>query len=651
VYHTTRLKIALEQRKTLESTLALVGQDAIDLLEDVLRRTKGATELKVVFDIAAAYASPKLTRTMFELSQTARTRVRAKAWLGTHRAELWSVLVHEYVTQGALAGKAGRYLRAQRVDFAAEIREAAALYGPAVLARVESELLSGGEGITPASLLQMASSMAKSKVKKLPEWVLLSDLPPLTLGAWTFSDEERALVLLALAESTLEAPHELVVALRESIPAMQREPFVWRLFEQWLRGGAPSKEKWGFTSLGLLGDNMVSLKLTPYIREWPQESQTARAILGLDVLRTIGTDAAIQQINVLATKAKTAGLKKNATEAIDSIAEARNLTREQLEDRIIPDCGLDASGTAIFDFGPRQFTLVLDEEMKVRARFPDGTLKSDIAKPNSKDDPTKAEPAHALWKLTKKLVQDTAKAQVSRLERAMVGGRRWTVEEFQSLLLRHPLMVNMVRRLIWGGWNEAGDLVSSFRLAEDGTLADANDELLVLDGIDSVGVLHPLHLPANERTGWGQVFSDYAIVPPFPQASRETHTLRDPEKDTDKILRFADRKIEGPYLIFGLEGAGWQRSGAEDGGGYYNHMRTFDAAELTAVVEYEPGTYYGASPADMEPQTIKCAYFVKGVGREVLYSQHNKPIRLGDVDPIAISEVLRDLTHLYSKAV
>ena len=32
----------------------------------------------------------------------------------------------------------------------------------------------------------------------------------------------------------------------------------------------------------------------------------------------------------------------------------------------------------------------------------------------------------------------------------MIAGRRWSVAEFESLLVRHPLMINLVRRLLWG---------------------------------------------------------------------------------------------------------------------------------------------------------------------------------------------------------
>ena len=53
------------------------------------------------------------------------------------------------------------------------------------------------------------------------------------------------------------------------------------------------------------------------------------------------------------------------------------------------------------------------------------------------------------WKLLKKQVKEVAKLQALRLEQAMVTGRRWAAEEFESLLVKHPLMSNLVRLLTW----------------------------------------------------------------------------------------------------------------------------------------------------------------------------------------------------------
>ena len=60
---------------------------------------------------------------------------------------------------------------------------------------------------------------------------------------------------------------------------------------------------------------------------------------------------------------------------------------------------------------------------------------------------------------------------------------------------------------------------------EDQTCADAKDDTCSLKNSDSVGVVHPLHLTEEQRAAWGEIFSDYAIVPPFAQQGRPIHRL------------------------------------------------------------------------------------------------------------------------------
>jgi len=44
---------------------------------------------------------------------------------------------------------------------------------------------------------------------------------------------------------------------------------------------------------------------------------------------------------------------------------------------------------------------------------------------------------------------------------------------FRSLLVEHPLLIQLVRRLVWGVYGSKG-LQQSFRVAEDLTYADAH---------------------------------------------------------------------------------------------------------------------------------------------------------------------------------
>jgi hypothetical protein len=446
--------------------------------------------------------------------------------------------------------------------------------------------------------------------------------------------DEKALTA-ALARSTLDAPDPALKKLRAAANAGALEELAWRLFEDWLVMGAPSKEKWKLVAVGLLGGDASALKLGPMIRAWPGESQHQRAVLGLDCLRAIGTDTALMQLSGIALTVKFQALKERAQRCMEQIAAARGISRDQLEDRIVSDGGFDASGKRTLSFGARSFDVVLGPQGAPTLRDQSGALRDDLPKPNAKDDAAAANAAIDTWKSLKKSLKELSKIQTRRLEQAMATGRGWAPKDFQALFLKHPFMRHLGAALLWAHWDAKEKLVSTFRVAEDLTLADIKDKKVALPRDGKLGIVHPLHLTAAERTGWSAVFADYEIVSPFAQLGRPIHELSAEEKKgTDLLPRFSAKKYETRAFMGKLRRAGWVHGAAQDAGFVIDHRKTFDG--LVAVVEHSG--YPIGEPDWGGPLSIEHVYFVAKDDHGL-----DKALRLAKVGAIAVSEVLIDL--------
>jgi hypothetical protein len=186
-------------------------------------------------------------------------------------------------------------------------------------------------------------------------------------------------------------------------------------------------------------------------------------------------------------------------------------------------------------------------------------------------------------------------------------------------------------------------------VTEDQSYADAKDGELKLKGIDSIGIVHPLNLNDEQKSAWGEIFSDYEIVPPFPQLGRTIYRLEKDETKASELKRFAGVKLAAPTLVFGLEKFGWIRGVGLDGGCFDEHSKQFAAAELTAVVHYEGTVGFGYIDPN-ENLTFTNCYFVEGMREPSGYQDKEKTVKLANVDPVAISEVLTDLSALAAKA-
>ncbi|HTU93527.1 MAG TPA: DUF4132 domain-containing protein, partial [Gemmataceae bacterium] len=654
--HMRRLQLRLSTSLHVRAWLVNTEMAGLDLVRDSIHPSNREHAEKLLTAFALVKA-PEAAPHMLELKLNSKAPGLARQWLDDNPGNTIAGLIPVAGGRGKLAEAALDYLReAKRQGHGPFIVEQLKSASAEIAARVRQEVMERVEVIREAfeddyaapAWLRTALTKGGQPIA-LPSWVSLTNLPPLIVGDRRLNDGQMSAVLSALRQSPLGTPAQLVKAIKEHIDPAVRDAFAWKLFEMWLGEGAPSKEKWALLAVGHLGGDGSALKLTPLLRAWPGESQHQRAVTGLECLRTIGSDTALMQLNGIAQKLKFQGLKKKAQEFMEAIATDRGMSRTQLEDRIVPDLDLDERGTRVFDFGPRQFTVVLDADLKPVVRDESGKLKSDLPKPGAKDDADKAKAALADWKILKKQLREAIKVQAYRLEQAMVTGRRWNIQEFEQLLVRHPLMINLVRRLVWFGYDKKGKLVRTFRVTEERDYADSRDEKATLDGLAAVGIVHPLHLSEDDRSAWGQAFGDYEIFSPFPQLGRLVLALEAHETKGRDIKRFAKVKIPGGAFMGTMEKLGWTRGSASDHGVIQEFSKQFPAANVTAVIENQEGIPLSLGPDAFGDQWIERCYFLRG-----LYSpegsgyDENLPT-LADIDPLVISEVLVDLTNLASK--
>jgi len=339
-------------------------------------------------------------------------------------------------------------------------------------------------------------------------------------------------------------------------------------------------------------------------------------------------------LNGIAGKVKFKALQDRAKEKIAAVAEARGFTTAELSDRLVPDLGLDERGTLALDFGPRQFFIGFDETLKPFVKDAQGVRLKDLPKPIRTDDAALSAAATDRFKQLKKDAKAIASLQVTRLEMSMVDRRRWTATDFRLFFLEHPLMRHLAARLVWGVYDAGDGLTGAFRIAEDWTLADADDAQFELPADARVGLVHVIEMPVALQAAFGQILADYEILQPFKQLGRETYALTPQEQAAAKIDRYAAKTI-ATGSVMGLVNRGWERGDAQDGGwvGWFS-KRVGDGLEVH--MELDPGTVVG--DVSYEPKQRIPHLVLRKAG-----SWDNDGLRtFASLHPILASEVLRD---------
>jgi hypothetical protein len=566
------------------------------------------------------------------LARLKSARRIATDWFAWHGAGTARLLVPDAV------GPAGR----ARTNAATALRHLAAAGGADAVVAAAREYGEEAANVVESLLAADHLDDLPPRLPKVGDWLDPPALPQVLLR-----DREHALprpaaghvlTMLALPRPGGE-PYAGLEVVREVCDPASLAEFGWEVFERWRAAGLPARDGWALTQLGWTGDDGTVRRLSPLIRAWPGEGGHQRAVAGLDVLAEIGTEIALLHLNDIAQRVKFKALKTRARQKIDEVAEGLGLTPEQLADRLVPDFGLDERGNLFLDYGPREFVVGFDEQLKPYVLDQDGKRRTSLPAPGARDDADLAAAARQRFTDLKKDVRTVAASLVRRLEAAMVTRRRWTMREFEQVLLRHPLSWQLARRLVWVA--VADGMRLEFRVAEDRTLVNVADQELTPPAGARVEVAHPLSL-GGTLDAWAEVFADYAILQPFPQLGRAVHRLTDEERTSRHLARFESLIVPTGRLL-GLERRGWEREAPQDGGVQGQIFRASGDGYFV-VIDLDPGIAVG--DPDVFPEHRLASIWVND--RPDFYGRGENTPWFGDLDPVLASEVLADLTELTS---
>ncbi|MGF1425758.1 DUF4132 domain-containing protein [Kitasatospora sp. LaBMicrA B282] len=567
------------------------------------------------------------------LGRSRSVRSTARSWFARHAVAAALLLVPDAVGAAGPARRAAEQaLRLVAADAGAQVLQAAV---------ADCHGAPAAELVAAALAADPLESALPARLPALPAWLQPDVLPPLLLTSGAALPEQavrHVLTVLALGEPG--EPYPGLAIVREACRPDSLAEFAWALFEEWRQADLPAKESWTMHALGVLGNDETVRRFTPVLRDWPGQGGHTRAVAGLGVLAGIGSDLALLHLHGLAQRVKFKALRERAQEKISEIADGLGLSQEQLADRLVPDLGLDAAGSTVIDYGPRRFTVGFDEQLRPFVLDPDGRRRKDLPAPGARDDQELAPAERKRFAALKKDVRTVAADQIHRLEAAMVAQRSWTATEFRELLVRHPLLRHLVRRLVWLAQAPGAAQPTAFRVAEDATFADVDDDAYPLPGTATVRLAHPLHL-GEALPAWSALFADYQILQPFAQLARPVHRVTPEEAAGHRLDRFKDR-LAPLGRVLGLTKRGWERGEPQDAGWeLWISKRLGDRVHL--IVYLSLGICVG-SIEESGDQTLGTAWLATEPDPYRAGDEH--PLRFGDLDPVTVSELLADLAEV-----
>jgi hypothetical protein len=231
----------------------------------------------------------------------------------------------------------------------------------------------------------------------------------------------------------------------------------------------------------------------------------------------------VSQLSGLAQRVKYDTAQRLIEKALARAAERAGVSREQLEDMSVSDCGLGPDGRLREHFGDYTVCVSIEETTQATARWTDKQGKA------LKSAPAYVKEHHAgEWKDLQGAAKDMEKMLVahrSRIERLLMSQRALSIETFRTCYLDHPLLADISRRVIW-------QFEKGLGIWHNGRVIDGTEREIDLATQKTARLWHPVSSDVTTILHWRCWLEDHGIRQPFKQAHREVYLITDAERET-----------------------------------------------------------------------------------------------------------------------
>ena len=269
-------------------------------------------------------------------------------------------------------------------------------------------------------------------------------------------------------------------------------------------------------------------------------------------------------------------IKIASEQSLDMIAQNNGITRDELNDILVPDFSFDKNRTRIFDYGERKIKAKLDvlsTPVKIIIYDEEGKILKALPKASKKYNDVEdiVEEYRREIKYIKKQLKIIIEGQTNNLLNALFFERKWEVKKWIDTFIQNPIMQKFAIQLVWKEVDKNGKLVQTFRYTEEGVFKTAGNEEHKLNENNFINLLYFPEISEKEQKSWKENLENKKIVQPLDQINIPVYKITEENQEKIEILDYNTKEFIMNRIRKKSSKLGFEINYGNDSVGYGNY--------------------------------------------------------------------------------
>lgn len=314
------------------------------------------------------------------------------------------------------------------------------------------------------------------------------------------------------------------------------------VFDRWIFEGADTSYKYVMIPY-LVYENEYKIDSIVYkVREWCDSGRISLANYAISALASNGSLYSLIVIDYISNNFKYLQIKNTSKLAFKSAAKRLNISEDKLSDKIIPNFGIDLNGNKILKDDNHSFTITVDEQLNITKIIDNNTNKT-ITKLDKYHDLDK----NLLYEFTsmKSHVKMAYKFQISRLYKALMTGKRWTVDEWLEIFSENYIMNLLADMFIWTVYNKNDKILKHIKYSKkDKAFYTLDNESYKLNKQYLISLASPIEMSNEDVEKAKKLITELKIKQPFNQMQSITFNFEEGDIKENIIVKYRNKEVK-----------------------------------------------------------------------------------------------------------